>query len=214
MTVEVTVSSWLRKQFDGVGLTQSPPGPYFAALQAKYGGTVLLCIDVSGSMCGEPLSQAIAGGDQFLTEAIDAYYKCGLVLWHHGIEDYVSPDTPHSELLARLHSAVSTGGNQLLPTLKLAMKVLGPRQGDRVLCVFGDGDIGDRPSALAAARELCAMGVRIVVRGLGPGATEALSELVCPGQRDDDQLIEGVHDISSGIASMATGLTARRAGRS
>jgi Mg-chelatase subunit ChlD len=204
------VSSWLRKQFDGVGLTQSPPGPYFAALQAKYGGTVLLCIDVSHSMNGEPLSQAIAGGERFLTEAVGAHYKCGLVLWHHRIARYIPPDAPHDEVLDGLRSPVRPGGTNLVPALDLGKKVLGPRSGDRVMCVFGDGDLGDRHSALGLAQELCAMGIRIVVRGLGPGAMEALSELACSGQRDDEQLIEDVSDIGTGIASMATSLTARR----
>jgi hypothetical protein len=204
------MSDWVRKRFDGVGLTQSPPGPYFAVLQAKYRGTILLCIDISGSMRGERLKQAVEGGTQFLAEAFNAHYDCGLVLWHHGIETYVPSGAPQAELTARLREATSTGGNQLLPTLEVAKRDLAPLTGDRVLCVFGDGDVGNRPNAIAAARELCALGVRIVVRGLGKGATESLSALVCPGERGESQLIEDVASISTGIASMAKGLSARR----
>lgn len=204
------MSDWVRKRFAGAGLTQSPPGPYFAVLRAKYRGAVLLCIDVSGSMSGMPLRQAIEGGTQFLAEAFGAQYDCGLILWHHGVEAYVPLGTSRSELADRLEAARSTGGNNLMPTLQIAKQDLAPLTGDRVLCVFGDGDIGDPATAVPAARELCALGVRIVVRGLGSGATEALSALVCPGQRDDEQLIEDVQAISTGIASMAKGLTAAR----
>ena len=44
------MSTWIRRSFTGAGLTQSPPGPYFEALRASLSGTVVLCVDVSGSM--------------------------------------------------------------------------------------------------------------------------------------------------------------------
>jgi len=205
------MSSWVRSNFDGIGLTQSPPGKYLEVLQQQYGGTVLLCIDVSGSMSGEPLRQAIKGGEQFLREAVDAHYTCGLVLWNHQVERYVAPDTRHSKVLGVLRNADSTGGNDLVPTLLVAKKLFQPLRGDRVLCVFGDGDIGSQPTVVPLARELCALGVRIVVRGLGPGATANLERLLCPGAAEpDSQVIEDVNSIGSGIASMAAGLTAMR----
>lgn len=205
------MSSWVRSNFDGVGLTQSPPGKYLEVLQRQYGGTVLLCIDVSGSMCGEPLRQAIKGGEQFLREAVDAYYRCGLVLWNHEVERYVPPDTRSSKVLGVLRNAESKGGNDFVPTLLIAKELFQSLPGDRVLCVFGDGDIGNQPTVVPLARELCAMGVRIIVRGLGAGAAEQLGRLLCPGAPvENSQVIEDVNAIGSGIASMAAGLTAMR----
>ena len=145
------MSSWVRSNFDGIGLTQSPPGKYLEVLQRQYGGTVLLCIDVSGSMSGEPLRQAIKGGEQFLREAVDAHYKCGLVLWNHQVERYVAPDTRHSKVLGVLRNAESTGGNDLVPTLLVAKKLFQPPRDDRVLCIFGDGDIGSQPTVVPLA---------------------------------------------------------------
>ncbi len=204
------MSSWVRSNFDGIGLTQSPPGKYLEVLQRQYGGTVLLCIDVSYSMHGEPLRQAIKGGEQFLREAVDAYYKCGLVLWNDDVARYVAPDTRHSKVLGALRSAVSAGGTDLVPALLVAKKLFKSLPGDRVLCVFGDGNIGGE-KAVPLARELCAMGVRIVVRGLGRGATANLDRLLCPGAPEpNSQVIEDVNSIGSGIASMAAGLTAMR----
>jgi Mg-chelatase subunit ChlD len=201
------VSDWVRKSFAGAGLTQSPPGPYFDLLRAKYQGTVLLCIDISSSMRGDPLTQAIAGGEQFFAEAFEARYDCGLVLWNHAVATYVPVAANRSRLLGQLRAATSSGGTSLLPTLKLAARDLAPLTGDRVLCIFSDGGIGDRQPAIAASRALCAEGVRIVVRGLGASSASALAELVCPDQRADSHLIEDVDDIRAGIASMATGLT-------
>jgi hypothetical protein len=205
------MSSWVRENFEGVGLTQSPPGKHLDAVQARYGGAVLLCIDVSGSMSGTPLAQAIKGGVAFLDEAQEAHYSCGLVLWHHGIEQHVPIGTPSKEVRSKLLAAHSTGGNQLAPTLQLAIKELGPRKGDRVLCVFGDGDVGNRAESVRLARELCAMGVRIVVRGLGSHAAEALSCLLCPGAKaDTTTTIADVESLADGIASMANNLTNTR----
>jgi von Willebrand factor type A domain len=207
------MSSWIRRQFDSIGLTQSPPGPHLAALQARFGGTVLLCIDVSYSMGGEPLRQAVSGGQQFIDEAVTAHYRCGLVLWSHKVVEFVAPGEPEATVRATLTDAVSTGGTAIVPTLTLGKRVLGSLTGDRVMCIFSDSYIEDLSEAVALARELCAMGVRIVVRGLGQGATDALSVLTCPGERDDHQLIEHVKAIGPGIASMATGLTIRRPDR-
>jgi hypothetical protein len=206
------MSTWIRRSFTGAGLTQSPPGPHFDALRARLSGTVMLCIDVSSSMGGEPLQRAIAGGTTFFTEAREAGYRSGLILWDHRVKEHIPADAPHEKVLATLKAARSSGGTDLVPTLRLCKEIFAARKGDRVLCVFGDGDVGNRDKAQRLARELCAMGVRIVVRGLGHGAQEALSALVCPGENgenDSAQLIEDVQGIETGIASMATGLIRR-----
>lgn len=203
------MASWVRGEFGGVGLTQSPPGPHLAALQARHGGTVLLCLDVSGSMSGEPLRQAVSGGELFLTEAFGAHYRCGLVLWSDVVNSYLPPDSTQDVLVAALRSARVMGGTNLLPTLRACRDVLGPLTGDRVVCVFSDGGIGRVEETRALAAELCAMGIRIIVRGLGSGVADSLAVLACPGRSDDRQVIVDVGDISAGIASMAVGLTRR-----
>jgi hypothetical protein len=45
--------TWIRRQFTAAGLTQIPVGPHLGSSQGRYGGTVMLCIDVSGSMNGQ-----------------------------------------------------------------------------------------------------------------------------------------------------------------
>lgn len=205
------MSSWVRRNFDGIGLTQSPPGRYLEVIQRQYGGTVLLCIDVSNSMSGEPLRQAIRGGEKFLNETADAHYQSGLILWNHTVASYVEPDAPLKKVLSTLRHARSSGlGTDLVPTLRAAKKLFARLDGDRVLCVFGDGD-GCGRKAVSLARDLCAMGVRIVVRGLGRGATAALSRLLCPGAaKENSRVIKDVKSIESGIAGMSDELTGMR----
>jgi hypothetical protein len=204
------MGSWTRRRFDGIGLTQYPPGRHLDALQARYGGTVWLCIDVSWSMRGRPLDQAIQGGERFVREAVEAGYRCGLVLWTDRVARYVPPTRSGREAIAALRKARVLGRTNLVPTLRLAKEELAPLPGDRVLCVFGDGHVGRRRQAAELARELCALGVRIIVRGFGADAAQELAELACPGERDDHQLIEREESIGAGIASMATGLAAVR----
>jgi hypothetical protein len=187
------VSTWIRRDFDGIGLTQSPPGPHLAALQARHRGTVMLCIDVSWSMEGDPLREAI--------------YDCGLVLWSRHVERSLPPHAPLAEVIGTLRAAELGGGTDVVPALLHCKEIYEQMRGDRVVCVFSDGEIPRVKEAERIARELCAMGVRIVVRGLGPKAARTLGRLTCPGGEDDaQQVIVDVADLRAGIASMAGGL--------
>jgi len=204
------MSSWIRKILNGIGLTQAPPGEHPSELRQP-SGTVLLCIDVSNSMAGKPLRQAVKGGEKFLRDAVDAHYRCGLVLWNHKVDCYVPPRARHSRVLNTLRHAQSRGGTDLVPTLRLAKRLFGSVSGDRLLCVFGDGDIGNRRKAVRLARRLCAMGVRIDVRGRGARAAANLECLLCPGEAvEANRVIKDVSSIDSGIASMTAGLGAIR----
>ena len=95
------------------GLTQSPPGPYLRAIQNHYGGTVVLCIDVSGSMTGRPLKEAIRGAGTFIEEALAAHYQVGLMLWTDRIEALVEPTADGGQAKRLLSRARAGGGNDL-----------------------------------------------------------------------------------------------------
>ncbi|MGP4020984.1 VWA domain-containing protein [Saccharopolyspora sp. 5N708] len=205
------MSSWIRRDFDGIGLTQSPPGAYLPKLQQRYAGHVLLCIDVSYSMAGQRLAQAIAGGERFLAEAAAAHYESGLILWSGAVQRYVPPETPLDEVVAALRAARTDGsGTRLSNALVLGIDVLPNYPGDRVLCIFSDGALADHARSRDLARKACALGIRIIVRGLGARSAASLADLACPGVPDDNQQIDDAADVASGIASMATGLSIRR----
>lgn len=203
------MSSWVRRDFDGIGLTQAPPGPYLRVLQERYGGHVLLCLDVSFSMAGERLRQAVTGAAEFLDEAEEAHYECGLVLWSDSVVSCVPPGDGRQQVLNALRTAKVTGGTRLAPALRRGIEVLAERRGDRVLCLFSDGQLADQSEAVELARRACASGIRIIVRGLGGPAAASLGDLACPGAADDGQEITAAADVPSGIASMARGLTTR-----
>ncbi len=195
-------ASWVRREFGGVGVTQYRPGPHLAAVQEHLLGSALLCIDVSGSMSGAPLSAAVRGGLDFLREAEQAGYRCGLVLWHHDVAAHLPATTDPQRVRARLRDAVADGGNDLRPTLRIAIDELGPLRGDRVVCVFGDGDVGDPRSVAVDAARARELGIRFVVRGLGAAASAGLTRALTPGEDAAAHTVNDVSQVSRGIASM------------
>jgi len=204
-------ASWIRRDFVGVGVTQYRPGRHLAAVQEHFLAHALLCIDVSGSMSGAPLAAAIEGGLDFLTEAEQTGYRCGLVLWHHDMDAYLPTTAGPAEVRARLRAATAGGGTQLRPTLRAAIAELGPMRGDRVVCVFGDGDVGNEAHTAADAARALALGIRFIVRGLGSGASGCLSRTLTPDEPDaPSQTVDDVGTLRRGIASMATSLRADR----
>lgn len=200
------VASWVRRDFSGVGVTQYHPGAHLAAVQQHYRGWALLCIDVSGSMSGAPLHAAVAGGLDFLTEARHAHYDCGLVLWSDDVETHLPTTTNEATVHDALRHARAGGGTTLSPTLRVAIEELGPLAGDRVVCVFSDGAIGDRGTCEPLVAQARALGIRFVVRGLGASAGAGLASLLTPDGDDGAQVVHDVQDLRAGIASMAASL--------
>src|SRR6266567_2712087 len=77
------MADWVRRSFSSAGLTQIPPGRHLRALQDRFGGgVVMLCIDVSGSMDGKRILEAVRGAKTFVHEAVEARYKVGVMLWN------------------------------------------------------------------------------------------------------------------------------------
>lgn len=209
---------WIRRPYTGIGLTQSPPGRHLSALQARFCGSVLLCIDVSGSMaCADDgartrLAHACAGAERFVAEALAANYATGLILWHHNVAGFVPLTRDAAPVLAALRSAVASGGNDITHTLTLGMRELAGRTGDRVLAIFGDGDIGPVQPSLVLAKKAHADGIRIIVRGLGEHAAAALGAIA--SDPAETAVVASIDGLATGISSMVASMTAlgRRGG--
>ena len=86
------MADWVRRPFTSPGLTQIPPGRYLRGLQDRFGGgVVMLCIDISGSMDGKPILEAVRGAKNFVREAVAARYKVGVMLWNTKVVDFSEP---------------------------------------------------------------------------------------------------------------------------
>lgn len=197
---------WLKKRFDAVGLTQYPVGRHFAALQEQFGGSVVLCLDVSGSMSGSRLAQAVQGGHRFLAEAVESGYDVAALLWHHGVADHTRLARQPQAANAMLSESVAGGGNDIVPALQRCEEILGARTGDRVIAIFGDGDLGSPAVARREVDRLTAQGIRVLTCGLGEASAEALSTISTDAASSSVAHADGIADA---IAGMAQGLRRR-----
>lgn len=195
---------WIRRPYSAPGLTQSPPGRHLRAVQAKYGGTVMLCVDVSGSMSGEPLREAVRGARQFVDEAVDAYYAVGVILWDDHVEAETAPEWHGKAAHTLLDQARIAGGTALTPALKRCHTILTGLPGDRVVALFSDGQLSDKSRALAKVADMKTEDIRFVTRGLGAAAARVLGEI--SSEDPSDTAIPDVKSLADGIASMAKSL--------
>jgi hypothetical protein len=209
------VADWVRRAFGGIGVTQAPPGKYLSVLQAKYMGHVVLCIDVSSSMGAHEhgrsrLAHAAAGAERFVAEAVESHYNVGLILWNEGVSRFIPMSDTGEPVVAALRMARASGGTSVTPALNLGIEQLGGLVGDRVLAIFGDGDIGAVGPAVAASRRASALGIRIIVRGLGEFAAASLRQIATEPEEADStsDVVASAAGIEAGISSMMGTITA------
>lgn len=199
------MTGWIRRPFSAPGVTQIPPGPRLRELQGRFGGTVMLCIDVSGSMDGPPILEAVRGARQFVAEAVAAHYGVGVMLWNTRVEAVCEPSLdgkPALRLLAPVNRA--RGGNNLLTPLEHCHQILVRFTGDRVVALFGDGDLTPKPQVLVKVAKMKAENIRFVTRGLGPYAAREFGEIT--DEEPSSATITDVADLADGIADMAASL--------
>lgn len=202
------MADWIRRSFTAAGLTQIPVGPHLGALQGRYsGGVVMLCIDVSGSMHGKPITEAVRGAKAFVAEAVRARYKVGVMLWNTRVVDLADP-TPDGEAALKLldRTRGASGGNHLIGPLSHCHQILGQflDEPDRVVALFGDGDLTPKDQVLREVAQMKAENIRFVTRGLGKAAAREFAEV--SSQEEADVEVNGVDELADGIATMATSL--------
>ena len=202
-------TTWIRREFTAAGLTQYPTGQALRALQDRLGGSVVLCLDVSSSMEGTRLKQAVRGSKRFVDEALDAHYEVGIILWNSGIADRTGFRRDAPKLKRFLRGAASAGGTNIVPALDLAEQMLDGRSGDLVVAIFGDGHLGDPHRARVRAAELQEKDIRILTCGLGGASSESLDE-ISTESREAPRAAATQDDLPDAIASMASALVRRR----
>jgi hypothetical protein len=106
------------------------------------------------------------------------------------------------EILAPVNHAA--GGNDLIGPLERCHQVLGPFTGDRVVALFGDGDLTPRDRVLVKVAQMKSENIRFVTRGLGATAAREFGEI--SSEAASTATVNGVGDLAAGIAGMAASL--------
>lgn len=171
----------------------------------------MLCIDVSGSMDGNPIREAVRGAEKFVSEAIEARYKVGVMLWNTQVTDLAEPTSDGKramKLLQRTHG--TAGGTRLIGPLERCHQILDQFKDapDRVVALFGDGDIPPKDQVLQKVAEMKAEDIRFVTRGLGRRAAAEFGEI--SSEEPSSASIDDVDELADGIATMAASLKTKR----
>ena len=73
----------------------------------------MLCIDVSGSMDGTPIIEAVRGAGEFVAEAVAAHYNVGVMLWNTGVVALAEP-TPDGATARQVLVKMALDGDGIL----------------------------------------------------------------------------------------------------
>ena len=144
-----------------------------------------------------------------MDEALAAHYEVAMLFWHHGVAGNTDLTRDREQLVRFLRGATAGGGNDIVPTLDRSRALLRDRPGDRVVAIFGDGDLGDEAAASRKAHALGTENIRILTLGLGLASAQSLN--VISTETADEPRVAHADDIASSIAGLASGL--RRRGR-
>lgn len=203
------MSTWMKKVIEAEGVTEYRPGPHLDKLEERFGGSgaVMLLLDVSGSMTGD-MDAAIEGSLGFVADAEGGGYQVGAALWDTGVVDSVAPSAKTKAAVEMLKKARARGGTNVTPALTMAgnelMKI---DVKDRVIAVFGDGDLGNTETAIAESKRLAALGIRIITLGLGASSAAALSKISTEAEHTESA---SSVTLSEDIRGLARGLVRKR----
>ena len=170
----------------------------------------MLCIDVSGSMDGKPILEAVRGAKTFVREAVQARYKVGVMLWNTQVIDLSEPTADGKAALKTLAPVKrASGGNHLIGPLERCHQILDcfKDDPDRVVALFGDGDLTPKDRVLIKVAQMKAENIRFVTRGLGASAAREFGTI--SSEEPSSAAIDDVADLADGIATMAASLKPR-----
>ena len=190
----------------GLFFTTTPEGLFFGGWHREFAdlplvpwpkdpAAFLLVLDVSGSMAGEKLAQAVKGALFALKFAREG--DLFGVLVYSDRPRWLLPLAPldyrHRRLAEeRLKALSAGGGTRLAPALAEARRALeGVRASPKVVIVVTDGQVAEKPAALAEAQGIKKAGARLFVLATGEDAERAFLEKLGEFAETDPKALAG-----------------------
>jgi molecular chaperone DnaK (HSP70)/uncharacterized protein YegL len=160
--------------------------------------TILMAIDVSGSMEGPPLIEAKKAMIGFIDEMVSLGSEIGVILFSDSTEVVSQPTDEYDELKNRV-MGISIGGcgygNSAHP-FKKAGEILDAG----FLIVLTDGQWGHPPAAISSAQKLHNKGVDVIALGFGSADEQFLKTIAT---MDDFASLTDLSELSSSFGKIA-----------
>lgn len=170
----------------GQSLVLSKPGelsPALAALKKATGldprhkrqGCTYLLLDVSSSMAGAPLREAVEGAKRFNTDCLASGQMVGLIAF--GTEAWVLAKPTRDGIARQLALLQCNGSTNMAAAIALAISNLAGQRGNHTLVLATDGYADDAEATLQAATRAKTAGLRLLTIGTADSDTDFLNRM-------------------------------------
>ncbi len=172
--------------------------------------SVLIAIDLSGSMSGEPLRQAQAAAKRFITEMDLSHTSVSLLVFADSVrvtqslsQNAKQLNTGIEEWTAIMAAGTVSWGNRAEPFSE-ALRLLKGLEDPRFLIVLTDGVWSHQEEAIRCAKQCHAEGIEIIAIGFG-SADRAFLQAVATS--DENALFTDLTTLVSSFSKIAQVLT-------
>jgi molecular chaperone DnaK len=170
---------------------------------------IYLAFDLSGSMTGQPLSEAKKAAHSFISQSDLTSTSIGLI----SFSDRVHIDTHASQNVKEITRAVDnlsigrTGYGNTTDPFTTVLKLLENVTGKRYTLVLADGVWANQPRAIKAAKQCHAAGIEVIGIGFGSADRNFLKQI---SSCDENSFFTDMYSLAETFSTIAQELTEGR----
>lgn len=139
---------------------------------------VILLIDCSASMAGNnKIQQAINGAIEFANTVFLQQFKIQVIAFSSDVEIICDFTTDKNKVTEKVRNITASGSTYMCKAIEFATAKLKDLTGQKVICIFTDGQPNSKEAARKAAQRAKELGIRIQTSGTHDADLEFLREL-------------------------------------
>jgi len=161
--------------------------------------TIYLLLDISGSMSGSPIVEALEGTRQFNAKCLTSGQSVGLICFSSKAAVVAHPS--RSGIAERLETIECSGSTDMAAAIVLAIRDIEQARGRRTIVIVTDGYPDDPDATVKAAQQAKGMGMRILTIGTSDSDTRFLARLA---SSDDFAVITAAGSLGKALAASTT----------
>lgn len=190
--IKERTSGWMQVVEEATGKPIDLPRPV--------AGVVELLLDVSPSMEGEKLRDAIGGAIGFARDAVSKGYSVGVIRFSGIASGVCDPSQDLDGIVSALRRLETGDDTKIGPALSCAYERLKDLSFRKAVVLFTDGQTHDQPEALKRADALKALPADIITIGTEDADFEFLRRLAT---RTELSILTTTHQLGSAIRASA-----------